>query len=275
MALGLIEPFCYERYCTKTLTFADWVVNYVQRNQIRGQTGWISWFTSFQGGWAVGKSGQGGVLGRAKYHTALQKATISDDVCLISFVNQIIVGFHGMSERSAYPLSFASYIRKSLQVLQCETANSPWTPQQISDLDDGCRIAAISKMYQIFDPHKWTIYDSRVAYALARLVELFWAQNHIEVNADLLRFPIPSRRNPPKGWIRPKGFPAAGSGRQGHLAFVYASWLLRQMAEILRSNPQYGYPPTVQVPDTYYPLNPNWQVYHLEMALWMLGDQPF
>lgn len=272
MALTTISPFCFAQYRAQTATFASWLADYVQHTPIRGETGWVSWFSSHSGGWP------GGVLGRAQYHMYLNHVLTGTNAQLISLVNQIIVVFHRMPSTSQYPLSSAQHIRRALRVLQSETANSPWTPRQIYDLDSGCRIAPISKAYQMLDPHKWTIYDSRVAYALARLVELFWGQNGAQVNPQLLRFPIPDRRSPPLGWTRPRGFPSAGGGHQGHLAFVYSSWLLRQVAEILRSNLRvYRSPPTAQNPSParILPLNPNWHVYHLEMALWMLGDKPF
>ena len=272
MALSVINPFCYDQYQTLIAQFASWLADYVQSTTINGRTGWISWFTSHSGWVEVLRSG--GVLGRATYHTTLQCGMSgNDDVCLISLVNQIIVHFHGMPKQSAQRLTSAPNIRRSLQVLQHETDNLAWTQQQKDDLNDGCRIAPISKVYQMLDPHKWTIYDSRVAYALARLVELFYAQNSTMAIPDFLRFPVPPRFNPPKGWRRPFG--GVNTKRQGHLAFVYASWLLRKVADILRSNSQYGDPPTMQNPAICFPLNPDWQVYHLEMALWMLGDKQF
>jgi len=189
---------------------------------------------------------------------------------MIKTVNEIMK-WGGMTP---YSLSFAGDIRKALHVLQHETQNSAWISGCLANLDTGGTIASMSKVYEMFDPQKWTIYDSRVACALACLVRRFWTANNKEVDDDILRFPVPGRKN--KGWRRPQGFPAVSGGHQGSLAFVYASWLLRQVAEILRNNPtKYDAPPTVGQPTKCSPLHANWQVYHLEMALWMLGDKVF
>ena len=62
---------------------------------------------------------------------------------------------------------------------------------------------------------------------------------------------------------------------QASLAFIYASWLLRLVSEILNTNSKYGYPPTIEHHERWLPLSANWAVYNVEMALWMIGDKEF
>ena len=275
MALNPIKPFCYETYHYKTEEFAHWLINYVETNKIHGLTGWIAWFTNF--GWGKclngGPAWERGVVNRARYHDKLKSVLNNSDNHLISVVNEIIVDWHGMGKDSSYPLKFAPGIRKALHLLRNEIENSAWIPKQIDDLDTGGTIASMSKIYQMIDPHKWTIYDSRVATGLACLVRRFWSGCGEENDSDLIRFCVPSRKIP--GWKKPVGFPSCSGSRQGCLGFIYASWLLRQVAEIMRSDSKYGIPPTVEIQNTIQQLDGNWQVYHLEMALWMLGDKEF
>jgi len=275
MALDLIEPFCYQEYHARTQDFASWLANHVQANAICGRTGWIAWFQTF----GFNKCGSGpiwkrGVLNRAKYHKKLKGSLCNNnDHHLIRVVNEIIIKLHGMGAKSSCTLKDAPRIREALNLLKSESGNLGWSPQKLYNLR---RIAPMSKVYQMLDPHRWTIYDSRVATALACLVRRFWYVSGQEINSELMQFIyfcVPSRHN--AQWSRPKGFHGCTTSRQACLAFIYASWLLRQVAEIMRSDSKYGVPPTINMQYAIQPLDGNWQVYHLEMALWMLGDSEF
>jgi hypothetical protein len=273
MALSEISPFCYQEYVRRTQRFASWTASFVQNSSIYGRAGWVAQFRSYTYSRPGGSSGtppwQEGVLKRAEFHKKLVRTLAGGNGVMIGTVNEIMK-WGGLEP---YPLSFAGDIREALHVLQHETKSSPWTPEDLANLDAGGTIASLSKVYEMFDPHKWTIYDSRVATALACLVRHFWTGNNKEVDSDILCFPVPRRHK--VGWRPPQGFPTVRGGHQGSKAFVYASWLLRQVAEILRNNPKYGAPPTMGQPRAYSPLDANWQVYHVEMALWMLGDKEF
>ena len=273
MALSTITPFCYKEYRRRTGEFASWVANHVQSNEIHGRTGWLRQLQSYD--YAKSYCGRGqllwsrGVAKRAEMHTSLRSNLDRDDT-LIDEVNRIVVDWGHMK---GYGLKFAPLIRKALDILRDETEDATWALETTADLDAGNRIAPISKVYHMFDPHRWIIYDSRVATALACLVRRFWNEKGQEVDAELLRFPCPPRRG--ERWSRPKGFPGCGGGLQGSLGFVYASWLSRQVAEYLKGNSRFGTPPIVETPFVRLSLQPDWQVYHIEMVLWMLGKSDF
>jgi hypothetical protein len=272
MELVEVSPFCCKEYQRRTKGFVSWVVTFVQANNIHGRIGWGPQFESYiysrHGGSCDEPVWLRGVLRRAEFHRKLLNS-IDDDSSLMGVVNDIM-DWGGMRQ---YSSGFAPSIRKALYILKSERDDKPWIVERIADLDAGDRIAPISKVYQMFDPHKWTIYDSRVAVALACLVRRFWTENGEEVNSDLLRFPIPPRRR--KDWHPPAGFQVIGGGHRGSLAFLYASWLLRLVAEILRADPKYSYPAMIKHANRIAPLDASWQVYHVEMALWMMGDKDF
>lgn len=270
MALDLIEPFCYREYRARTRNFASWLANHVQSNETHGRTGWIAWFMSFASKkhpniprWREG------VLGRTRYPAKLRDSLDDNDV-LIRMVNEIIVDFHKMGKPRGYPVKFADEIREALTALENELDDLAWSPEKLYDVGT---MASMSKVYQMLDPHRWTIYDSRVATALACLVRRYWDESGQEMDSGLIRFPVPSRQI--RGWKRPQGFHSCSGSRQACLGFIYASWLLRQIAEVMRSELRYGIPPTADIEHAIQPLDGNWQVYHLEMALWMLGDENF
>lgn len=117
----------------------------------------------------------------------------------------------------------------------------------------GRRIAATSKVYAMSDPRRWTIYDSRVGLAIQALVAAHLGDADLPERLDF-RQP-PARGDPP---ITPA---------QARRGFLRASRVLRQTAALLDVA---GVPrPACAVgcaDDT-----GGWQVYHLEMALFMLG----
>lgn len=277
MALSLITPFRYSQYCTATSEFAQWMAAYVESNPINGTTGWRGHFQSYHLARPLSSSTSSvskpawltGVQTRKGFH-GLLVANLTNNASLMKTVNAILA-FGGM--RPCLP-QYAPAICGDLLMLQAGRGNSPWTPGQVNTFNMLMPIASMSKVFEMLDPHEWTIYDSRVGTALAWLVDLYWGSVGGQHNAHLLRFPVPPGRV--KKRVRPPWSPSVGGGRQGSLAFIYASWILRQVAEILRSKPvHYGKPLTIQHAISIAPLRPNWEVYHVEMALWMMGKQSF
>ncbi len=114
------------------------------------------------------------------------------------------------------------------------------------------RIASISKVYEMWDPAKWIIYDSYCAKGLQQIVSYLWHHNAHEVHDDLLRFPWP----PGRVGAPVNGFPRLGTERQAKLGFVYASWLCRAIANTLNQNQE-----------------DMWQAFHVEMVAFQLGHE--
>jgi hypothetical protein len=119
------------------------------------------------------------------------------------------------------------------------------------------RIASVSKVYATYDPDHWVIFDSRVGFALARLVGQWWQSLDDQPADTLLRFPTP----PAQKERAVEGFPSLGAdaGNQARLGFCFASWLCRGLAERLNGQPgpQEG-----------------WRPVHVEMVLFTLGGEP-
>lgn len=111
----------------------------------------------------------------------------------------------------------------------------------------------------MYDPEWWTIYDSRVAAALAKLVGR-WRRTEGGAGADhLLLFGLPAGRGGRRGDVESR-FPMLATPNQLRLNFIYASWLMRLIAA------------EVSVIESPIP-GGNWAVVHVEMVLFMLGKE--
>jgi hypothetical protein len=136
-------------------------------------------------------------------------------------------------------------IAHSLPILDALARSDAAPPRDLC----GTRIATASKVYAMYDLHRWVIYDSRVAWALASLLH-DWNGG---AAGPSIRFPQPQGRNG-----RPfPGVPTLASARQGALAFVYASWLCQSIATRIAA----------VCPDP-----AGWSATHVEMALFTIGD---
>jgi hypothetical protein len=116
------------------------------------------------------------------------------------------------------------------------------------------RIASISKVYEMWNPAAWVIFDSYCARGLQWLVSEFWNEQGGEIHANILRFPWPPGRVG-QPW---SGFPRLGSLQQARLGFLYSSWLCRAIANQLN---QYEHQPIT------------WQAYHIEMVAFQIGHE--
>lgn len=105
----------------------------------------------------------------------------------------------------------------------------------------------------MWNPSHWIIYDSYSAKGLQWLISTYWQNQQQEIFPEYFRFPFP----PGRAHTTLEGFPILGTPRQAALAFVYSSWLSRELANQL--NNQEG--------------DIDWQAYHVEMALFQLGHE--
>jgi len=116
------------------------------------------------------------------------------------------------------------------------------------------RIASISKIYEMWNPAAWVIYDSYCAKGLQWLVSQLWNQNGNRTHANILKFPWP----PGRVGAPVSGFPRLGTQQQARLGFIYASWLCRAIAERLNENGNQQL---------------QWQAYHIEMVAFQIGHE--
>jgi len=271
MTLAMVDPFTYAAYCQQIGEFAEWMAEYVQRNIINARKGWVAHFTSYHWG-EKGPTWKEGVGIRRKFHADLL-SNLGNDAELLSIANKIIVDWGGINR--PYDVRDVPGIRGALFELHNETSNVQWFSEHLDCLSftQYPRIASHSKIYETYAPSEWTIYDSRVATAIVCLVHKYWQQEGQTTASHYLRLGFPPGRGRQRPY--PSEFPLVGSDKQAALSFVYASWLLRRIAEILSAGQKYGWPPTVDDPERWAPLDAGWAVYSVEMALWMMGENRF
>lgn len=199
MALSKISPFSYQNFEIQFRAFAAWIVNYIQKNPIREKSGWfdqlkgydyskVHVITSSTPVWQLG------IISRDSFYTQLHNPTLTDEQ-LIIVVNKIME-WGGMKP---YALRSAPLMRKALQALNSITYTSILTDPIVDDLALTAGIAARSKIFEMYDPTKWVIYDSRVANALACLTNKY--THNIP---GILSWPIPESRK--KGFSPTPGY---------------------------------------------------------------------
>lgn len=118
------------------------------------------------------------------------------------------------------------------------------------------RIASASKIYYFSDFYSWTIYDGRTAAAMHYYLEEFKKQFNTTIGTE---FPCVASRSDPN---LPNKIPPRD--------YIFTSWILRMIAEELeRTNP------LPKNNEEFY-IDPDkekrWYLYHVEMALFMIGE---
>jgi hypothetical protein len=197
---------------------------------------WTALLTAYTWG---GADWRAGLQARASMHERLVRAH-SDEQRSGALAEIVAWG--------ALPALSADAVRRVLASLSLLDAPEASTDAPSRDLY-ARRIPAVSKIYAMYSPSQWVIYDSRVARGLA-LLAIRFAEG---ATATVMRFPQP----PGRTGGRPRGFPTLGSERQGRLAFTYASWFAREVASRI----------SARCPDP-----DGWDARHVEMALFMLGN---
>ena len=126
------------------------------------------------------------------------------------------------------------------------------------------RIALASKVYYFSDPLNWTIYDSRLAFALSQFSYLFSKDAPIAFHGtkEIISFPIP----PSQSSQREHPFGVKWDNSHASLWFLRASVLLRAIATQLNKR---GF---TSPPETLSPMH-SWELYHVEMVFFTLGKQ--
>lgn len=207
---------------------------------------WQEWFASYS--WQ-GADSDCGIRARFRLHRTLE-AALQPGARAEAF--QEVVG-HILEWGGMKPLD-DSDLRYTLATLSEFRLNGDERFALDSDLVWSNRIASTSKIYAMSDPRRWTIYDSRVGLAMRALATGYKEGARLP---ELLDFRVPPGRGG-GGYITPN---------QARRGFLRTSRVLRQTAHQLNAA---GVPRPAQAlgcsEDT-----GGWQVYHLEMALFMLG----
>lgn len=241
MALRPVDPFTRAIYGERTGAFIEWATDYVEATAVDGCTGWRAHFLRYD--WQ-GDDWAAGLHAREEMARSLAEARSVDE--LISAA-QGIAAWGRMKDLST---DEAKVIVAAFAVLDALAEGGDW-----HQLHAG-RIATSSKVYAMHDQDRWAIFDSRVGFALASLVDRFWAETGERAVPGLLGIPVPPGRV-----LRrlPDGFAQVATRRQAQLGFVYSSWLLRAIAESLDGS-------------RVAPEGNRWRLRHVEMACFMLGS---
>jgi HEAT repeats/PBS lyase HEAT-like repeat len=244
VALKPVDPLCRDAFLADVGRFPSWVVERLSGEAFAGRTGWSDQLHAYR--WNGG-DWRRGVSDRDDQNQRLSRATTLEEFYGAATA---ILAWGGI--RTGLSHEDAARLRQSLPALDLiRDGGADWESVHAR------RIASTSKIYAAHEPDQWTIYDSRVAAALANLVAAWWEQTGQESAAASLRFPWP----PGRSGNQAPGFPRLGdnSEPQSRLAFIYASWLLRQIAEELTRDREPG-------------PREGWRLPHVEMVLFTLGD---
>lgn len=235
MALEPINPLIYKRF-TEILAGTVIEITDLMEDHRLG-----SWWNTLQRYQFNGMNYLEGQNVRNCFHKQLVQAERPDERLCVA--NRIL-------EWGKMPLLSASMERSlndSLNALNNENTG-------IFDYLYSNRIASISKVYEMWNPALWVIFDSYCARGLQWLVGELWKVQGHEKHSNVLKIPWPPGRVG-----RPcEGFPHLGSVRQAKLGFLYSSWLCRAIANQLN---QVGNQPIV------------WKAYHVEMVAFQIGHE--
>jgi hypothetical protein len=192
-----------------------------------------------------------GIETRLEFHRRLREANTQELV--LSVVNEIM-RWGGLRELT---IDFVPQLQIALNTLDAINGGHEdnWNYNLI-----GKRITTISKIYEMYNPRLWSIYDSRVGKGIQFFVSLY--EPNLGNVSEYLRFQCPPGRN--RGPIN--GFRQVSSPRQVILGFLYASWLFRAIASRLNDD-------HIPLPEEVVNLQQdiNWAVYHIEMVFFMIG----
>ena len=239
--------------------FVQYIVRTIEHERIRGRRGWQEHFESYE--WPRGGAGgREGIAARRHFHDAVTRARESNDQDAARLKSQVCNAIAGWGGINA-PVSESDVggIFSTIEILSsCRDADSI-DCQNIF----GRRIATASKVYYFSNPWAWTIYDSRIAYALNQLAFAFRNENAAVFDRmrEHITFAVPVS----KAIGRKCLFGNMWNDRYAPQWFVRASVLLREVASALNAQ---------SFPAPQYAINgvEGWALYHVEMVLFMLGE---
>lgn len=226
--------------------FADWVLNDVETRPLRGLTGWADQLKAYSE--PDGSNWLMGCMKRVGYSHMIQLASSMRAGAAYVVFRDIVAKWGGLPV-----LSFTDvrHVRASLPLLN----NSPDVLHP--NLYVTHRIAALSKVYEMSNPSKWTVYDSRVVGALQTLLGRHYG--------SASNVPMPLRMRSPYGRSRKPHLLGLSSAGQTRIGFYAASWLQRIIAGKLTAA-------NIALPAGADLHGAGWQAYHVEMALFVMGQ---
>lgn len=267
LSLTQIDPLSRTGYITLINDFIDFLFNRVEQESINNFTGWREHLENFHYVRSTEYNLADSIKKHLDYSEQFQENL--NDTQLQLLVNKILKW--GGLGRFPFKDDEISEVKKSIKQLRnFEMDNFENWERNLA----GRRIASFSKVYEFYNPCQWTIYDSRVGRTLQYFVKKYFEQNlgQIENSKDLLGFRCPNSptRGPISGNVIGYTFAIVNTPTQGRLGFLYASWLFKAISEKLNEG---KIPLPIQVREILQErrLPLEWQVYHVEMVMFMIG----
>ena len=248
MTLRPCNPFNYEKYTSLVQDFVAFVTQYIQEYEINHCRGWAENLKSYRYKYSGGIANfQKGISTRLSFHAEIRSALNQRDTEALRSTIDKIMRWGGMK---AYRKEGNDIINSFRILDSLENGYEDWENLI------GSRIASTSKIYAMYAPQIWSIYDSRVGRGIQILISL--QQRNQNTTSEYLKFQSPPGRNREPV----AGFKVITSQTQATLAFLYTSWLFRAIASRLNDR-------EILLPE---PLqNETWSVYHIEMVFFMIG----
>lgn len=234
MPLAPIEPFNFENFLLQAALPISEIANGFENHQ-RGP--WGAALERYNFGGAGYEDGQ---AIRERFHQDIHNANGQEAICAIS--NEIL------DWGNMRPLNdgMRGSLLDSLGALDAMDGDV-----LLAICAD--RIASMSKIYEMWNPAEWVIFDSYCAKGLQWMVSEFVGEITPPLEAMLIIPWPPGRVGAPH-----LGFPRLGSLRQARLGFIYTSWLCRAIADLL---------------NTYERQHHVWQAYKIEMVAFQIGHE--
>lgn len=239
--------------------FTCFIIDYIEKTEIHGIKGWIGQLSEYTWDPDYSQMLQTSKTFRDKTHAVLNTPNNPEPWRL--HCNEI-AKWGKMHEVSP---KLAAKFQESVKYL---LSRNPNVSREIKALPVcGKRIATASKIYYFADPLQWTIYDSRVGYAVHQLIfEYAKKQN---VSPSLLFSEIPlclpesqtQRRNPVYPIPR-----CQYSERKSKASFIWASHLHRSIACKLNES-------EIERPTSSISQDRKWELPHVEMVFFVIGDR--
>lgn len=237
--------------------YLNWIVNIIDELQTPDGKGWLGLLHSYK--WPAGKgSFEEGIANRIAFHYLVNRTAEASGMGAKEYRQGLytaIAGWGGIDKIVGEVL--AEKIFSSILYLKSIGESDHIDPNRIC----GERIATSSKVYYFSSPQLWTIYDSRIAFALHTLAEKYavlFPETATRLS-EIIRFSIPGNRkgrsNPTLPWNNDNAAPS----------FVRASLLLRSITSKLNTQ-------KIPPPDRGVISSGAWELCHVEMALFMQGQ---
>jgi hypothetical protein len=244
--------------------FAHFIVDYIEKTDIQGKKGWINQLSAYEWTPQSGTEQFSEMLQttknfRDKTQTVLKNSNNKE--LWNNHCNEIAK----WGKMKVVSTNLAAKYQQSVNYL---LSYDPCLDSELKSIPIcGKRIATASKIFYFADPIRWTIYDSRVGYAIHQLI--FEYARNLKVSPSSLFSEIPlclpdsqtDRRNPV--YPVPRCYYSETKSKG---SFVWASHLHRLIASKLNGT-------SIPKPTQYLSATQQWELPHIEMVFFVIGDR--